>query len=197
VLRLLAGGWKKEQKMGELKSAWEIAQERAKKLGDLSPEERREQKEKECLEVARALAEKYLAKPDARLLTNELAKRDGLEKELITKFLIHRFVEAIDLHSTTTTQRAIDGIISLNRTATVKDTVARIREVLQEYQAAETRQREDIEKAGREILHQMRISGAAVGGINIRARQEWQKKLEKIASPFEEALRPLKQKLLD
>jgi hypothetical protein len=183
--------------MGELKSAWEIAQERARKLGDLSPEERKQQKEKECLEIARALADKYLVQPDARLLANEVAKRHGLEKELITKFLIHRFVEAIDLRSPATTQRAIDGILSLNQNATVKDTMERIKEVLQEYQAAEARQKEEIEKAGREILHQMRVSGTAIGRINIRARQEWQKKLEKIASPFEEALRTLKQKLLD
>lgn len=182
--------------MGELKSAWEIAQEKAKKLGDLSPEERRKQKEKECLQIATALADKYLAHPDARLLTSELAKRDGIEKELIVEFLIRQFVHAIDI-SGSRAQQALEGILSLNQSSAVKETVAKIKEVLQECQSAQAREKEEIERAGREILHQMRISGSAVSRINIRAKQEWQKRLEKIAAPFEQALKLLKQKLLD
>lgn len=181
--------------MGELKSAWEIAQEKAKKLGDLSPEERQKQKEKECLQIAGALADKYLAHPDARMLSNELAKHEGLERELIIRFLIHQFVDAIDI-SSAGAQRAIEGILILNQHGTMKDTVAKIKEVLQEHQSAQAREKEDLEKAGREILHQMRVSGSAVSRINTRAREEWQKRLEKITAPFEEDLKLLKQQLL-
>lgn len=181
--------------MGELKSAWEIAQEKAKKLGDLSPEERRRQKEKECLQIATVLADKYLARPDAKLLTNELAKHEGPEKEMITTFLTRQFVDAIEI-SGSKTERAIEGILTLDQQGTMKDKVAKIKEVLQEHQSAQTKEKEDIEKAGREILHQMRISGSAVSRINIRAKEEWQKRLEKIAAPFEETLKQLKQQLL-
>lgn len=182
--------------MGELKSAWEIAQEKAKKLGDLSPEERRKQKEKECLQIASALADKYFAHPDARLLTNELAKHGELEKGLITRFLIRHFADEIDF-SGTRAQQALDGILSLDQNGAMKDTVVKIKEVLQEYQSAQAREKEDIEKAAREILHQMRISGSAVGRINIRTKEEWQKRLEKIAAPFEDTLKLLKRQLLD
>ncbi len=181
--------------MGELKSAWEIAQEKAKKLGDLSAEERGKQREKECLQIAKALADKYLAHPDARLLTSELAKYDGQEKELITRFLLRQFVDTIDIRFSANTEHAIRGILTLNQDNAVAETLNRIKELLQEYQVAEARQKEDIEKAGREILHQMRISGSAVSRINPQARDEWQKKLEMVAQPFTETLKGLKQRL--
>ncbi len=180
--------------MGELKSAREIALEKAKKLGDLSPEERRGQKEKECLQIARAVADKYLAHPDKRLLTDELAKHDGLERELITRFLTRQFLDSIDV-SGTRAQQAIEGILSLGENSTIKDTVDKIKNVLQEYRSAQSREKEDIEKAGREILHQMRIAGSAVGSINVRARQEWRKRLERLAAPYEETLKSLKKLL--
>ncbi len=182
--------------MGELKSAREIALEKAKKLGDLSPEERRRQKEKEHLQIARTLADKYFAHPDAKLLTGELAKHDGQERDSITRLLIRQLVDAIDI-SGTRAQQAMDGILSLGQNSAIKDTVARIKDVLQEYQLAQAREREDVEKAGREILHQMRIAGSAISRINIRAKQEWQKRLEKIATPYKETLKSLKKLLTE
>lgn len=183
--------------MGELKSAWEIAQEKARKLGGLSAEERKKQREKECLQIAKALADKYLTHPDARLLTSELTKYDGQEKELITSFLLRQFADTIDIRFSTNTERAVQGILTLNQNNAVAETLNRIKELLQEHQVAEARQKEDIEKAGREILHQMRISGSAISRINPQARDEWQKKLEIVALPFVETLQKLKQKLLE
>lgn len=183
--------------MGELKSAWEIAQEKAKKLGDLSPEEKRQQKEKECLQIAKALVDKYFAHPEAKFLATELAKYDGTEKELITRSLIRYLVEAIDIRFSNRTQQALDAIQSLDHRNTVRETLDRIKELLQEYSATETKQKEEIEKSGREILHQLRVSGSAISRINIRARQEWQKKLQMVTLPFEETLKSLKQKLLE
>jgi lipopolysaccharide biosynthesis glycosyltransferase len=54
---------------------------------------------------------------------------------------------------------------------------------------------QEIEKAGREMLHQMRISGTAIGRLNVRVKEEWQKKLDQTANPFDERLTKLKNEL--
>jgi transketolase len=104
-------------------------------------------------------------------------------------------VDTIDIRFSTSTEHAMQGILNLNHDNAVTETLNRIKELLQEYQVAEARQKEDIENAGREILHQMRISGSAVSRINPQARDEWQKKLETVAQPFAETLKKLKQRL--
>jgi hypothetical protein len=45
------------------------------------------------------------------------------------------------------------------------------------------------------MLHQLRISGTAISHLNIRAKEEWQKKLDQTALPFDERLNHLKRKL--
>jgi len=45
------------------------------------------------------------------------------------------------------------------------------------------------------MLHQLRISGTAISRLNIRAKEEWQKKLDQTAHPFDERLNFLKKEL--
>ena len=48
----------------------------------------------------------------------------------------------------------------------------------------------------RELLHQLRISGSAIGAINMAASQAWGKVYREFSSPFEKRLETLKGELL-
>jgi hypothetical protein len=183
--------------VGEIKSAWEIAQEKANKLGELSPKEREKQREDRCHLIGKSLAEKYLSQRDARLLENELSKHSSQDKELIRQAALHRLIEEIDLIHSHMLDEVVQGILKLAKAETAAEIIDKIKELLQEYRDVENGERQEIERAGREILHQLRISGTAISRINIRAKEEWQRKLNQLAHPFEERLNQLKQELLN
>ena len=182
--------------MGEIKSAWEIAREKAAKLGELSPEERKQQREDRCSSIGKALAEQYLSQHDIQHLEAEFSKYNGEERELITQAVLQRLTEALDLRYSLTLNTISQGVLILIKTETVAETIAKIRELFQEYRETEEREKQEIERTGMEILHQLRISGTAISQINIRAKEEWQKKLLELAQPFNERLGKLKQELL-
>jgi hypothetical protein len=182
--------------MGEIKSAWEIAQEKAGKLGELTSEERKKQREDRCRLMGKTLAEKYLSQHDARLLEAELSKHSGQDKELISRAVLHRLVEGIDLRYSLKLDEIAQGILSLSKAETSAQVMDKIKELFRDYREAENKERQEIESAGSEILHQLRISGTAISQINIRAKEEWLKKLNELGQPFEERLNSLKQEFL-
>jgi len=49
--------------MSELKSAWEVAQERANRLGKLSADEKEQQERQKYRQVGQVLAQKWLDSP--------------------------------------------------------------------------------------------------------------------------------------
>jgi len=181
--------------MGEIKSAREIAQEKASKLGELSPEERKGQRQEKCRLIGKTLADKYFSHYDTRLLEAELNKHGTQDKNLIIQAATHRLIEGINLKHGSRLDKISQGILTLANTETAIETLGKIKELFQEYQETENRERQEIEKAGREILHQLRVSGTAISQINIRAKEEWDKRLAQLAGPFEERLNELKQKL--
>ncbi len=182
--------------MSEIKSAREIAQEKANKLGALSPEERKKQRDDRYRLIGKTLAEKYLGQNDARLLEAELSKYSGPDKDLISRAVLRLLVEGIDLNYSLKLDEIGQGILSLSGTEAAVQTTDKIKELFHEYWEAENKKRQEIERAGREILHQLRISGTAISQINIRAKEEWLKQLNELAQPFEERLNSLKQELL-
>jgi hypothetical protein len=181
--------------MGEIKSAREIAQEKVSRLGELSPEERREQRQDRCRQIGKSLAEKYLSQYDIRLLEGELNKHNDQDKKLIKQATVHRLIEGINLKHGSRLDKISQGILTLANTENAIETIGKIKELFQVYEEAESRERQEIEEAGKEILHQLRVSGTAISQINIRAKEEWEKRLTQLASPFEERLNDLKQEL--
>jgi len=69
--------------MGELKSAYERAMEKAEKLGQLSPEELRERKKAELAPIGRALADRYLSHGHTRVLSHDLERFGDEERDVI------------------------------------------------------------------------------------------------------------------
>jgi hypothetical protein len=183
--------------VGEIKSAREIAQEKVSKLGELSPEEKRGQIQDRCRMIGKSLAEKYLSQYDIRLLETELNKDNAQDKELIRQAAIQRLTEEINLRYGSKLNKITQGILTLANNATAVETIGKIKGLFQEYEEAENRARQEIENAGMEILHQLRIAGTAISQINIRAKEEWEQRLHQLTAPFEERLKQLKQELSD
>ena len=181
--------------MGEIQSSWEIARKKADLLGELSVDEQRKQREEICQPVAKSLVDKYLDEQDARRLKKELDVYQAEDKNLIRQMAIHRLIDCIELQNSSILDKAISGVLILVNNEMVGQVVGQIKQLFIAYGEIEKTERQKIEIAGREILHQQRISGTAISMINIRAREEWQERLKEIAQPFEKQLYNLKQEL--
>ena len=182
--------------MSNIKSAWEIAQEKASKLGNLSAQEREEQRQDKCRLLGERLADKYLGQHDIRIIEDELAGHEVTDKVSVSEAFIRRMSQSIDLKYPDELREITMGISAVNDTDSTKQTLDQIETLFQEYVEAEKKQRQEIEDVGGQILHQMRIAGSAIGHINIRAKEDWQAKLDQTVGPFTERLNSLKQELL-
>lgn len=184
--------------MGEMKSAFEKALEKAEKLGKLSPEEMREQKEEECAPIGRAIADRYLGHGHKPILEEEVNRYSGDEKGIVLRAALSRLGEAIGLESEVT-ERAIAGMLTLMGEEKIGETSEKIKNLIEEYREAKGQkyeeEKEHIERWERELLHQMRVSGSAVGEINLRASEEWQGISQELLSKFNGRLEELKQGL--
>ena len=204
--------------MGELKSAWEIAQGKADKLGKLSSEELQQQGEEKCRQIGQAIAQRYLDNLESLDLEVELDKHSEEEKGLIKRAVGSHLIQALELSSQSGTsrrpterdggmkqnnrsggayfrmERIIQGIAGLEpKSGAITE---RMRQLFQEYEGATREARREIERKGKETLHQLRISGTAVGDINIEAMPQWQQTWHRLREPFEPRLDNLKQELL-
>jgi hypothetical protein len=182
--------------MSEIKSAWEIAQEKASKLGELSPEEREGQRQDKCRLIGESLAEKYLSHHDIGVLKDELSKHTAQDKDLISRAAVRRLIQSVELRYPQALDEISKAILTFTNSTAVAKTLDETRELFQEYVEAENKDKQEVEKMGSEILHQLRISGTAISQLNIRGMEDWQKKLDQTARPFDERLNYIRQKLL-
>lgn len=186
--------------MSEMKSAFEKALEKAERLGKLSPEEMRERNEAEYAPIGRALAERYLGHGDRRILKEEVRRYSIDEQAMVMGAALSRLVAAIDLASYEITGKALNGLLTLKGKGRIGEINERIRSLLREFQDVQEQEyegeKERIEKGERELLHQLRISGSAVGAINLKASETWETISQGLHSQFNERLGALKRELL-
>ena len=193
--------------MGELKSAWEIAQEKANKLGKLSAEEEEQQRKQKCHQIGQGLARKWLDSLALSDIGAELNSYEEEERALIRQATLNCLTKAIDFKSSkiglsknprdfgdiSKVERAIQGIASLEpKSQPITEGITRL---LEEYEGAEKKTNRELESNGRETLHQLRISGTAVGDINIEATPQWQQAQQRLIEALEPRLNNLKQEL--
>ncbi|MDY6906681.1 MAG: hypothetical protein SV910_00410 [Chloroflexota bacterium] len=185
--------------MGELKSAFERALEKADGLGTLSPQEMRGLKEAEFVPVGRALAERYLGHGHTRVLSDEASRYHGEERDIVSRAALERLVEAIDVREGERSERALAAIPALAGAGHAAEAIGAIRGLLEEHrQAVEQRfsqQREQRERQIRELLHQMRIAGSAVGDVNPSSSDAWRQDAHELDARFDERLGELKGQL--
>jgi hypothetical protein len=184
--------------MGELKSAWEIAQERANRLGKLSAEEEEQQARQRYHQIGQVVAQKWLDSSQQLDITAELNKHKEEERNIIKQAIIEHLVEAIEFTATEGMNRmkkVIEGISSLGPELQPK--AKEIGELVQEYEGAERKIRQELESNYRETLHQLRISGTAVDAINIEAGPQWQPTQQRLVEAFTPRLNDLKRGLIN
>jgi hypothetical protein len=183
--------------MSELKSAWEIAQENANRLGKLSDEEKEQQSRQRCRQIGQVLAQKWLESSRQPDITAELNKHGEKERDLIKQAVIEHLAEAIEFTATqgvNRTKRAIEAISSLEPELQPK--AGEISQLIQEYEGAEQKIRQELESNYRETLHRLRISGTAVDTINIEADPKWQPARQGLVEAFTPRLKGLKKALI-
>jgi hypothetical protein len=183
--------------MSELKSAWEIAQEKANRLGKLSAEEKEQQARQRYRQIGQVLARKWLDSAQQLDMTAELNKHEEKEREIIKQAVIEHLVEAIEFTTTqsiNSVKRVIEVISNLGPELQPK--AEEISQLVQEYEGAEQKIRQELESNYRETLHQLRISGTAVDAIDIEADHKWQLARQGLVEAFTPRLNDLKQALL-
>lgn len=184
--------------MGEIKSAWELAMEKAERLGKLSPEELKRQKEEKYGSIGHVLADKYLGGLALWQLEVELGKYNVEEEGMVKGALASVLVHAIELGNCERLQKVIEGILTLKQNhAAIGDIKDEIEQLFEEYEQVEEKESRDIEKAAREILHQLRISGSAIGAVSPKVIPEWQQVFNRLAQPYKERLEGLKERLVN
>ena len=159
--------------MGEMKSAREIAQERANRLGKLSREEERKQKEQECCQIAQGIVQSYLDSPGAEDIAARLDKYQGEERELILAAVVGLLTGAVTLDGGGRVEKAARGMVALE--PGTQPVVGRMMDLLAEYHQAGERTRKEVEERAKGLLHQLRISGTAIGEINIKTSPQRQR----------------------
>jgi hypothetical protein len=183
--------------MSEMKSAWELAQERANRLGKLSAQEKEEQERQTYRQIGQALAQKLMDGSQRLDIAAELGKHEEKGRETIKQALIEHMVEAIELTGTKSldsVKGTIDAISSLK--PELKPKAGEVGQLIHEYELAEQKIRQELESQYREALHQLRISGTAVGAINIEDNPQWQLAGRGLAESFAPRLHALKQALV-
>lgn len=183
--------------MDELKSAWEIAQERVNRLGKLSTGEREEQEKQRYRQIGQALAQKWLDSSRHVDMGAELNKHGEKGREMIKQALIGHLTEAIaftNVQSIDTTKRLIEAISSVQ--PELRPQAEEMAGLLHEYEEAEQKLRQELEGDYRETLHRLRISGTAVGAINLEASDKWQLARNELLEVFTPALDDLKRALV-
>ena len=183
--------------MGELKSAWEIAQEKANRLGKLSAEEKEQQARQRHRKIGQVLAQKWLDSSQQLDVTAELNKHEEKEREIIRRAVIEHLVEATELTTSqgiNSMKKIIEAISSLEPELQPK--AEELGHLVQEYEEAEQKIRQELESVYREALHRLRISGTAVGAINMEDDPKWQAARQELIESFAPRLHALKQALI-
>ena len=107
-----------------------------------------------------------------------------------------KLASAIELGNYERLDRVMEGISYLRQMEATGKIGYEIKQLFQEYEQAEQKGREEMERSAREILHQLRISGSAIGAVNPKAIVEGQQDLDRFAQPYRERLELLRQKLI-
>ena len=184
--------------MGEIRSRWEIISEKLEKVPSMTPEELRKNKEAEYIPIGQMLAEKYLKHGYSKLFKEEVSRHNG---DIVAKAAMEKLIESIGLGSIEVIERAIYGVVALKKDERIEEIKQNIMEIYGEHQQAKQQKyekvKDDIQRRCRAWLHQLRISGDAVGEINPEADQAWKEISNELHLQYDDKLNQLKQRLRD
>jgi len=178
----------------ELRSAFDIAMERAQKLGGLSAEEKKRLKEGELSEVGQALGERYLSGLPIRDVELELDKYRE-DRQILIRYLLSFLAGKINLTDAGDVERILEAIQHFSGSPKV---VEDIRDIINEWQTAVAQARRETQSkllaAKRKELAKKGISGSAVEPA-IEASPEWLETSQHLLSEYQKRLEGIKSSL--
>jgi hypothetical protein len=170
----------------KLKSALEIALERAQKLGGMSSEEKQKLKDEKLESVGLALSKRYLKGLPIRDVEMELTKYKA-DRKTVVRYLLSYLVDGIDMNEPDTAERVLEAVQHFSGAPTAE----KIRSIINEYQSAMKqawqKSQETLGAAKIKELKQMGISGSAVMPA-IETSAEWQRTKQKLNSDYKKRL---------
>ena len=178
-----------------IKSALEIALEKAEKLGSLSAEEKQHRKDEEYLAAAEALAMRYLEGLPLTDIDLELAKYQEEERSIVVNHLVVYLVNKVGINQDTVNERILAAIAHILPESKIPQSIA---ETLHDYRTAKDRARQEnlgrLEADKRSELEQIGISGSAVQPA-IETSSEWIRIQQDLDSHYEQRLDEIKRNL--
>ena len=190
--------------MGELKSAFERAMEKAGKLGSLSSEEMKKQEEQRLSTVGRAIADKYLNHGHAQVLKDDIEKFRADEKDVVSRGARLGLAESISFDKGVTAEaldRVADGLAALatGKPDAIEELIGKVKGLLEEMEAELDKTYSNeygrLEGERRVLLQGLGISGSAVAGVNVEGNSAWEQIENELRSRYNANLEPLKVKL--
>lgn len=166
-------------------------------MGKLSAEEKKQQERQSYRQIGQALAQKLMDGSQRLDLTAELSKHEEEGREIIKQALIEHLIEAIEFETArgiNSVKRITEAISSLR--PELQPRTEELGQLVQEYELAEQKMRQELESHYGETLHRLRISGTAVDAINIEDNPRWQLARQELAEAFAPRLNALKQALI-
>jgi len=178
----------------KIKSALEIALEKAQKLGALSDEEKYRLKDEELVAAGEALAKRYLNGLPLRDIETELAGRAEGDRRMISQHLLQHLLDRSDIGHIGRDDNILAAIQHLSGDPGI---VQSIRDLLQKYESAIEKAKQEnlsaLEAAKRNELELMGISGSAVEPA-IETSREWMQVQQDLDSHYQGQLEHIKQK---
>ena len=181
--------------MGEIRSSWQIAQEKADKLGRPSTEERKKQKEDEYRSAATALVTHYFDGRNIKHIERELNKYTGEDRQMIRHMLLDRLVDAIDLDEEPSLDAVFKAIVALSEDAQVKDRLNEIKRIYQECREVQHRERQRSGESGMKALEARGISGSAISTVNMHAGEARSDPADDMTVSFRRKLATIKKEI--
>jgi len=182
----------------KIKSAWEIAMERAASRSSVKPEELQKQNEEKGRVIGNALAGKFLDDLDKKQLKADLEKYGEEERPFIVKGTRTALIESLELGDYGKLEDVIEGLCILAGDDRPKEIKGRLFLVYDNYTGVYKKSSEKFQAASRKILNRYAISGAAVKAINSDVFNEELKQINRNELlPLEKEYEELKKELLN
>ncbi|MDD5093799.1 MAG: hypothetical protein PHV74_05395 [Dehalococcoidia bacterium] len=168
-----------------IKSAREIAMERVAKMSSLSPEQVKQQKEREYGPRGEAIARKYLqGAVRGTDLQAELDRYPSQEAQIVRRSLVSTLCESINLDDMDRNVKALEGIRTILKIQNDFKTTERELGTIAVQFAQDARQEYEMcEKMGIERLKNLGISGSAAKP-NVKGTDDWRHRDERIRQDY-------------
>jgi hypothetical protein len=192
--------------MGDMKSAYDRAMERAGKLGSLSPEEMKKQEEERLLTVGRAVADKYLTHGSTQVLTGDIERLRAEDRDTVARGARLGLAQSISFDKVVTPdtiEKVAAGLKALvtGNTDMIDKLIGEVKGLLEEMEAELDRTYSSefsrLEGERRGLLDRIGISGSAVAGVNVEGSSTWQQIEDGIRTQYNANLGPVKKKLVE